>query len=192
MNQKRSIVLNWVLPGIAAIVVAAIVLAWQWPRITSTPEGNSSQPVLAADTATQPFAFGNTQTNTGLAQSAQHVRVTALRHGNSVTTQIAIDKGWHINTNPASLKFLIPTALSLSSEGSPLAITVDYPQGHTIDVGLEQPIRVFSNRVKITAQAENASADAPIQAVVRVQACSNKGRCLAPSTVKLQALNAGS
>src|SRR5699024_8595063 len=188
MSKQHNIVLNWVLPGIAAVVVATIVLAWQWPRITapSTP-ANTQKQTAATSAPAQSFSYANSQsTDTALAQSADHVRVLALRDGNKVTARISIDDGWHINTNPASLEFLIPTALSLTANGKPLDARVNYPEGETIDVGLDKPIDVFSHKIDITAQAENAPADAPIQAVVRVQACSNKGRCLVPSTIRIQ------
>lgn len=193
MSKQSNIILNWVLPGVAAVVVAAVVLAWQWPRITGAPAPANTQPAATANSPAQSFAFADTQSSgTALAQSADHVRVLALRDGDTVTARITIDDGWHINTNPASLEFLIPTALTLHSNDKPLDATVSYPAGETIDVGLDQPIDVFSDSVDIVAQTENAAANAPIQAVVRVQACSNKGRCLVPSTIKMPALTQGS
>lgn len=193
MSKQSNIVLNWVLPGIAAVVVAVVVLAWQWPSITGKPAADNTQTVATANSQAQSFAFADNQSSgTALAQSADHVRVLALRDGDTVTARITIDDGWHINTNPASLEFLIPTALKLDSNDKPLQATVHYPKGETIDVGLDKPIDVFSHRVDIVARAENAPADAPIQAVLRVQACSNKGRCLVPSTIKIEALTQGS
>lgn len=189
MSKQHNILLNWVLPGIAAVIVAGVVLAWQWPRIMTSSAPANKQAAAATGASAQSLSYANNQSpGTALAQSADHVRVLALRDGDDVTARITIDDGWHINTNPASLEFLIPTALSLTANGKPLDASVSYPEGETIDVGLDKPIDVFSHRVEITAQPANAPANAPIQAVVRVQACSNKGRCLMPSTLRIQAL----
>lgn len=193
--MKRTTLLGWVLPGLAAVAVAAVLIVWQWPHISSngapaSTAATSTVPATAASTPVQTFTLEDGNTPAGLAESADHVRVTALRRANTVTTQIHVDQGWHINANPASLDFLIPTALTLRSQGAALSATVDYPQGHTIDVGLAQPIAVYSDTVTITATVPDGTPAAALHTVLRVQACSDNGRCLMPSTLQIQPLAA--
>lgn len=194
MTSNRTALLGWLLPGAAAIAVAAGLLAWQWPNIsghatraarTRTATGTLQQDPVARG-GPQPFAAGQ---QAGLAASADHVRVTAFRRGDMLVAHLVIDAGWHINANPASLDFLIPTQLSVRNQDSTLSTSVDYPSGHTVDVGLAQPITVYSDNVRITAALPDSTPPAPLQAALRVQACSNKGRCLMPSTVTVPVLS---
>jgi len=43
--------------------------------------------------------------------------------------RLKIAKGWHINANPASMDFLIPTALSVDSDLPIEMLSVKYPKG---------------------------------------------------------------
>lgn len=196
MSDNRSTLLGWVIPGLAAIIVAAALLIWQWPNIrgpgASTADTEPAQASVSGQSiqlgAPRPFAAGQPG---GVINSADHVRVTVLRRGDRLVAELRVDAGWHINANPASLDFLIPTRLTVISGGTPVPVTTDYPRGHNIDLGLAQPIAVYSDEVRITAMLPDGVPAAPLQAALRVQACSNDGRCLMPSTLEVPVLDSG-
>jgi len=174
-RNRHALVSGWLLPGIAAIAVALVLVIWQWPAITGAPEQTPSR---AAPVATA------TDTN-GAASSADHVQATAQYANGRLTAYLQIDAGWHVNANPASLEFLIPTEMTLLSQGTPLTARIAYPAGRTLDVGLAQPISVYSDRTKLTAELPAHAADQALTAAIRIQACSDGGRCLMPSTLSI-------
>ncbi|MBI2970413.1 MAG: DUF255 domain-containing protein [Gammaproteobacteria bacterium] len=99
-----------------------------------------------------------------------------------------VAKGWHINANPASLEFLIPTSISARQGDIPLELDTEYPAGHIMDIGLEEPIAVYSGTVRVPATVKPAVeepgiAGADIVVTARVQACNDTGRCLLPADI---------
>jgi len=97
-----------------------------------------------------------------------------------VSFDIAND--WHINANPASLEFLVPTTIQVERNGSPVELEIEYPAGKMLEAGLQEPIAVYSGRVDIAAHPgpdpEKAN-NLEVKAVV--QACNDSGRCLLPA-----------
>lgn len=140
-------------------------------------------------------------TRTGLANSAGKIRVTVAkgaaamvgRKGDFVVT-LNIEPGWHVNANPASSDFLIPTVVSSSANGQALEIPTQYPRGRVSDVVLADiPLVVYDDGAiirlrpdeKHTAVLEKVGR---LEMIVRVQACSDEGVCLAPTDLPV-ALN---
>ena len=173
--MNKSLILGWVIPGLAAVAVAGVLLAWQWPA--PTPE--------AGETVTQ------TGLDNGAAKTtADLVTIRAVRTGARtlrVTLDIAGD--WHVNANPASLDFLIPTVLSADTDdGTTVPLAIDYPAGRDIDSGLgDAPWLVYGDGSVITATLPEASVTEPLSVAVQVQACHDSGRCLTPDTVRARA-----
>ena len=105
-----------------------------------------------------------------------------------VTIQVAA--GWHINANPASLEFLVPTELSFKSDVALDVISIEYPTGAEIDLGFaDQPLLVYDGRVKLRATLKLRLGVAPgtrgqMTLTVEYQACDD-ARCLPPSSLKL-------
>ncbi len=97
-----------------------------------------------------------------------------------------IADGWHINANPASLEFLIPTTIQVEENGSPLELEIDYPAGKLLDMGLEEPIAVYSDEVDIAAR-HGADLDKAgrLRVKIRIQACNDSGRCLLPAELSV-------
>lgn len=117
----------------------------------------------------------------GLPNSADFVHASAQSIAPaSVQVAIDIDKGYHINANPASDPDLIPTQLMLDGDSSRL--TVDYPQGQPFKAPFaRQGIAVYSGRVVLHAALAPAT-PVPDGLTLRVQACNDK-YCLAPANV---------
>ena len=119
--------------------------------------------------------------------SAGYVSMNAGLHRledapSELIVSFSIADGWHINANPASLEFLIPTTIRVERNGSPVKLEIDYPAGKLLDAGLEEPIAVYSDKVDIAARPGSRLDEADsLEVKARVQVCNDSGRCLLPS-----------
>ncbi|MCB1054433.1 MAG: thioredoxin family protein [Acidobacteria bacterium] len=110
----------------------------------------------------------------------------ALGSSARVAVMLAVEDGWHINSDHPTLDYLIPTQATLIlPEGWPEA-RLTYPQPEMLSFSfVDEPIAVFEGRVAILADLEipaDASGDGGrIRAEVRYQAC-NDSQCLPPVT----------
>ena len=123
---------------------------------------------------------------------AVSIDVDKRDNGGNIDVELEIAAGWHINANPASLDFLIPTSLSASAGGRPLALTVDYPKGKSFDIpalGGDGAIAVYAGDVDLRARWVGEETETPeeIEISLRVQACNETGRCLAPADIRRRA-----
>lgn len=108
-----------------------------------------------------------------------------------VLIRLSIAKGWHVNANPPSLGFLIPTAVKIKIAGHDVAFKMDkYPQGEPSDIRLDHTdVRVYSNGTMLRASLppstlKLARAAGSLTVIVQVQACSSRGICLPPAHVR--------
>ena len=168
MIPFRQIVTRWLAPGLIALSVAGMFLYWQWPVPPDAPGTPASQITRSA---------------AAVRTSADVVALRVNRQGRAIQAELNVRDHWHINANPASLDFLIPTQVDVTGNGGVLPIRLDYPAGHAIEVGLGQPIRVYSRHTRLVAELPTEASAAPRQVNARVQACNDTGRCLAPSTL---------
>ena len=110
------------------------------------------------------------------------MRSTSERDEIIVTLQIA--PGYHVNANPASFDYLIPTTLRLP--GLPGA-RMQYPSGALLKAKFApEGIRVYSDTVELVAQLAKGSLAhaAALRATVDAQACTDSV-CLPPSQIPL-------
>ncbi len=93
---------------------------------------------------------------------------------------VSIAEGWHVNANPASDPYLIPT--TVEARGARLR-DVTYPPGRPLTLeGAAQPVSVYEGEVEITGAV---SAETPAPALVLTcQAC-DESRCLPAVEVEL-------
>lgn len=123
----------------------------------------------------------------GLATSASKVDVSAeyIHAGEDaprIRVQLAIADGWHVNANPASLDFLVPTTIDADAG----TLDIDWPDGHDSDIELGgTSIQVYSGNTTIPVRLDAAAAES-VTLRVRVQACSDSGLCLPPSTLSVK------
>jgi hypothetical protein len=124
--------------------------------------------------------------------SAAHVKAAA--HGASqsdrdeIVVTLTIDPGYHVNANPASADYLIPTAVTIPS--APGAM-VTYPPGQIFKPKFSpEGISVYEGTVTITAELPKgslvAAASKPLQ--VEVQACTDR-ICLPPATLAVPVIH---
>lgn len=81
--------------------------------------------------------------------TADHVHATARRVGDTILVTLRIDPGYHINANPASNEYLIPT--SIAFEGA-APERIGYPPATPLKPTFsEEPIQVYEGTVVISA-----------------------------------------
>ncbi len=127
-------------------------------------------------------AKASIKTSHALPSSADHVHATAqLTSSGALRVAIEIDKGYHINANPASDPYLIPTRLAVDHAAG---LKVHYPRPETFKTPFApQGLAVYSGHVVLRAQLPPTT-PAPPQVTVRVQAC-NDQYCLVPARLQL-------
>lgn len=103
--------------------------------------------------------------------------------------RLRIDHGYHVNANPPSYPYLIPTELQILPLAGLTIDSITYPQALTMKFSFaEQPLRVYEGEadVKVTlSAASTAQAGAHnLSAKLRVQACDDQV-CYAPGSIDL-------
>lgn len=203
MSTGKDIVLRWLLPTAAAIAAGGLFLFWQSPSPDGAGADRAQRNRSAANArsterdVTDLYAASESSAapSSGLAQegfSAAHVDLDAFREGDTIRVELDVEPHWHINANPASFDFLIPTEVDVLADDVRLAADVAYPTGDEIDVGLDSPIRVYSGTVQLTANLAEPVDTVLATVKVVVQACNDSGLCLPPSTLSKSIPNTSS
>ncbi len=90
---------------------------------------------------------------------------------------LVIEPGWHLNANPASAEFLVPTLVE--AEGARLQEIV-YPAGHKVKMAYgDAPLAIYSGTVEIEGELLEETETARL--MLTYQAC-DENRCLPPIT----------
>ena len=107
-----------------------------------------------------------------------------------VAVRLKVAEGWHINANPASFEFLIPTTLKVESDLSVEVLAVEYPPSRELKSALaEESLAVYAGEVLVRAKLRLETGPAPgskgqLRLQLRYQACDDH-QCLAPAQVTL-------
>jgi uncharacterized protein YyaL (SSP411 family) len=145
-------------------------------------EPASPSAAARADAAAEPIPAGADR----LPRSEDHVRVRLTWSEDApgrVAVRMTIDEGWHVNANPASLPFLVPTRVDL--QDGVAAAGIEYPGGRTFQPDFApEPLRVYAGEVAIAVRLAEPLA-APLGASVRYQACDERS-CLPPSVSRAE------
>ena len=120
------------------------------------------------------------------------VSVDSLLPGGSfeVGARLVVASGWHINANPASYEFLIPTTLEVVSELPVEVVSVDYPPAHIFKPAFaDDSVSVYTDTAIVQATLRLGVVAAPVSSdslslTLLFQAC-NDVQCLAPTQVTL-------
>ena len=107
-----------------------------------------------------------------------------------IAVQVIVDKGWHINTNPAKPDTFVPTELKIKSKQGVTLRDVKYPPAtKKIEVpGLKEAQEVYEENfiiygvLDVPGDPEESQDELEID--VKYQAC-NVQACLPPRTYKL-------
>ncbi len=181
------------LTGIAVFLIP--IAAFMLIGTNSGKAPGSAQPEQASSDPQAPVA------RTGLADSSDKVRLNLAEGGKAligetgeIVLTLDIEPGWHVNANPASMEFLIPTVAKSSAGGQSLDIPTEYPRGRVSDIVLgDTALEVYDDGASIRLLPDEKQTAALKEAgkldmTVRVQACSDEGICLAPADLPV-ALN---
>lgn len=179
------------LSGVAILLIAsAVTFILIDDNPISTTGSTQTEPASSEPPATT--------ARSGLADSSDKVRLEIVGgskalngEAGEIVLALDIEPGWHVNANPASMEFLIPTVASSSVNGQSLDIPIQYPRGRVSDITLgDTALEVYDNDASIrllpdekqTAMLKEAG---KLDMTVRVQACSDEGVCLAPADLPL-------
>ena len=119
--------------------------------------------------------------------TADHVRITGAdidADDNETVVTVVIDPGYHINANPASLEYLIPTTLNVTNK-KPLRVI--YPRGIRFKPKFaDQALDVYEGTVRIIAEFSHGSLtrDPHLFGTLTAQACTEE-ICLPPADLPL-------
>ena len=120
----------------------------------------------------------------GVPTTAEHVRVSAAVQTNGgevrVVVMVTVDEGYHINANPASFDYLIPTAVRFERL---TPSKMSYPKPVRFQTAFATDgLDVYEGTVRLDAQFGGGAlpVSGPIHGVVRAQACDAR-ICLPPA-----------
>lgn len=106
-----------------------------------------------------------------------------------IAVVIDVEKGWHINTNPARPEFVVPTSVSVKTKHGTKLAKIEYPKGIDLPIdGFDEPLSVYEGRVmlfgtlEVPAKAAGETEELTVE--IKFQACNDK-QCLSPKTAKL-------
>ena len=120
-----------------------------------------------------------------LPSSEDYVHASLVGGGSGsafLVVRLVIDEGWHVNANPASFPFLIPTEVEVPGGGAHLRVR--YPAGQPFRPRFSpDAIRVYEGTVDIPVVLADPS-DPPERLELRFQACDAQ-RCLPPVETEL-------
>ena len=126
------------------------------------------------------------------------VSVDSLLPGGSfeVAARLVVASGWHINANPASYDFLIPTTLEVVSDLPVETVRIDYPPAHIFRPAFaDDSVSVYTDTAIVQATLRLGVAADPVSShrlslTLLFQAC-NDVQCLASTQVTLPVKAAG-
>jgi hypothetical protein len=122
------------------------------------------------------------------ANTADHVRIAAVdlvsRDEDRVIVVVVIDPGFHINSNPASFDYLIPTTLTMTNQ---TPVRVIYPEAVSFKPKFaDQAINVYEGRIQIVAALRKGTfvREKYLFGTLIAQACTDE-ICLPPASLPL-------
>lgn len=171
---------------------AAVGLVAFWLMSGATTSGQ-----IAPQGQADAYAAGQSNRKVHFPSSADKVKISAWMSPKPpvdnavIKIQLHIQKGWHVNANPASLRFLIPTTLHAESAGRPVRLDVRYPVGRDSNITLGgKKIAVYDDKIILTARFPQAIVQPPalfrtLTILATVQSCTDRGICLAPAQLSV-------
>ncbi|HEX8458392.1 MAG TPA: protein-disulfide reductase DsbD domain-containing protein [Pyrinomonadaceae bacterium] len=141
-----------------------------------------------ASPASQPTAAPQSPLAGIVRASAESVEVRAGATADA-EVRLSIAEGYHVNANPATEKFLIPTSLEVKPDaGGLVAEQITYPKALKKKFPFaEVPVAVYEGeariRLKIRAPRDAAPGGHTLAARLRVQPCDDE-KCYPPMTVE--------
>ena len=143
---------------------------------------------------TQPPANADQQrphvTSVGVVKATPVAASVTKGESGEAVVRLKITDGYHVNANPPSLSYLIPTQLDLTSAAGVSVDFITYPEGikKKFSFAPEQPLSVYEGetdlKVRLTATKTAKIGEHNLSAKLRVQACDDQV-CHPPGTMDL-------
>ncbi len=153
---------------IGALLAGAAIVAWRYAERGVLPSNAKA-------------SLANSQGSI-LADSSRSVSVSARMNNKDVEVVLHIKKGWHVNANPATLDYLIPTTVTVLNQERPLQSVAQYPAGHDSGIAIDnKTILVYEDMTRIPVTV--AQTETPTRVMAKVQACNDQGICLPPADI---------
>ncbi|MCA9041442.1 MAG: protein-disulfide reductase DsbD N-terminal domain-containing protein [Planctomycetaceae bacterium] len=106
-----------------------------------------------------------------------------------VVMEIQVEKGWHINANPAMPSTQIATEFTVKSTQGVKLTNVKYPKYHVIEMPGVGNVNVYDGKIQISGVLEIPASAAgkvdDLKLEVRYQACDDRS-CEPPQTATIQ------
>jgi DsbC/DsbD-like thiol-disulfide interchange protein len=120
---------------------------------------------------------------------AQPAELAAGSSGKAIV-RLTIDRGYHVNANPPTYPYLIPTQLEIAPLNGLSASSVAYPSAVSRQFPFaEKPLAVYEGEAVIkptlTIAKSASKGERSISAILRIQACDDQV-CYPPGTIDLQ------
>jgi thioredoxin:protein disulfide reductase len=145
--------------------------------------------LLGAATAHAQLGGGVPDARELLTVSAAPATIASGGRGEAVLT-IKVRDTWHINANPPSLDYMIPTEVSVTPVGGITVGKPAYPAAREQKLSFEEkPLKVYDHefqiRVPLIAVAGTSEGKVTLKGTIGFQAC-NDQVCLAPSSTPFE------
>lgn len=137
-----------------------------------------------------PTASEPTVTSTSVVKVNPEEITLGKGESRNANVRLQIQPGYHVNANPPSLRYLIPTEIQLAPSGG---ISVDFitypdPLTKTFSFAPDTPLKVYEGetivKVMLKADASAQSGKHNLSAKLRVQACDDQV-CHPPGSIDL-------
>ncbi len=129
---------------------------------------------------------GASERASGVGRTTDHVHVTARRVGDAILVTLRIDDGYHVNANPASNDYLIPTTIAFHAPGP---ARIAYPSGTPFKPAFaDEPIQVYEGTATVAATFPPGALDQvhDLSFTLTAQACTT-AICLPPDDITARA-----
>ncbi len=156
----------------------------QWPTLVAAVNTHALGPA----TRPAPPDAAAVQVEQPPGETARHVRASAAVRSSGryreIVITLDIERGYHINANPASFDFLIPTSVTFA-EVHPVEVRYPTPKLFRSSFAPDA-LKVYEGTVQVVAKLEDSALNGlrALRAAVSTQACTETV-CLPPSRIPL-------
>jgi DsbC/DsbD-like thiol-disulfide interchange protein len=180
--------------SLLVFVVASAALLSACANNSTAPNANANNANASAASNSNAPATATTTTPAPkspldgiVTASAERVELSAGKTAD-VSVRLSIASGYHVNANPATEKFLIPTSLSVKPDAGITVGKIAYPQPLKKKFPFaEVPLAVYEGdaviRLTLTAARDAQPGQHTLGADIRVQPCDDE-KCYPPTTIK--------
>lgn len=173
--------------SLLALAVLAALAACADNSTPANAPANSANAVVASNSNAAPTTTAPKSPLEGIVKASAG-RVELKAGGTAeVSVRLTIAGGYHVNANPATEKFLIPTSLTVKPDAGITIEKTDYPTPLTKKFPFaEMPLAVYEGdaliKLTLAAKRDAQPGQHTLSANIRVQPCDDE-KCFPPMTI---------